>query len=130
LGHRNTLCVSYPGITDGKLRLEQYQECMQEHGVGEHINAYLTFQSRGLATRGREIFSGYDDWNWPTAIYTAPDTIAIGLLRAAFQVGIKIPAQVSLVGFDNIDITPYTIPPRTTINRPALRWGRKRPAWC
>ena len=40
----------------------------------------------------------------PTAIFAASDTIAIGLLQAAFQHGVVVPEQLSIVGFDDIDI--------------------------
>jgi LacI family transcriptional regulator len=60
----------------------------------------------------------------PTAIFAASDSLAIGILQAAYQAGIVIPDQVSIVGFDNIEITPYTIPPLTTIDQAGAEMGQ------
>jgi LacI family transcriptional regulator len=63
------------------------------------------------------------DAHRPTAIYAASDTFAIYLMQAAFQAGIRIPQEISIVGYDNIDFTPDTIPPLTTIEQPGARMG-------
>ena len=60
----------------------------------------------------------------PTAVYAASDTIAIGLLQAAFQARIVVPDQMSIVGFDDIDIATFTIPPLTTISQSGVEMGR------
>ena len=51
------------------------------------------------------------------------DTFAIYLLQAAFQAGINIPRQVSIVGFDNIEFTTNTIPPLMTIDQSGVNMG-------
>lgn len=51
----------------------------------------------------------------PSAIFIANDTIAIGCNKAASEIGIKIPDDVSLVGFNDISLARYMIPPLTTI---------------
>ena len=50
----------------------------------------------------------------PTAIFAASDPIAIGALRALKEHHIKVPEDISLMGFDNIETTNYTDPPLTT----------------
>jgi len=125
LGHRNILCVSYPHIEDGGLRAEVYQQYMQEHGAGDKIRVFLTSQDLEPSYQaGQEIFASFIEPNRPTAIFAASDAIAIGLLQAAFQAGISIPAQVSIVGFDNLEITPFTIPPLTTVSQSGLEMGQ------
>ena len=54
----------------------------------------------------------------PTAIVTATDHIAIGALHAAHALGVSVPGQVSIVGFDDIPLTRYTAPPLTTVHQP------------
>jgi DNA-binding LacI/PurR family transcriptional regulator len=54
----------------------------------------------------------------PTAVVTATDQLAIGALHAAHALGVSIPAQLSIVGFDDIPITRYTAPPLTTVHQP------------
>jgi LacI family transcriptional regulator len=73
---------------------------------------------------GKQILAAFDGPDRPTAIYAASDTIAIGLLQAAFQTRIVVPDQISIVGFDNIDITPFTIPPLTTVNQSGNDMGQ------
>jgi DNA-binding LacI/PurR family transcriptional regulator len=125
LGHRNIICVSYPHIEDGALRVELYQLYMQEHGAGDKIQVFLTPQDLELSCQmGRQIFAGFNRPDRPTAIFAASDTIAIGLLQAAFQTGITVPDQLSIIGFDNLDITPFTIPPLTTISQAGLEMGQ------
>jgi GntR family transcriptional regulator, arabinose operon transcriptional repressor len=60
----------------------------------------------------------------PTAIFAANDQIAIALYRAANAVGLSIPQDLSIVGFDNLDISPHVDPPLTTIAQPFLQIGR------
>ena len=73
---------------------------------------------------GRELFAHFDRPSRPTAVFAASDTIAIGLLQAAFQARIVVPDQLSIVGFDDIDIASFTIPPLTTISQSGVEMGR------
>ena len=59
----------------------------------------------------------------PTAIFAASDPIAIGALRALTQNGYRVPQDVSIIGFDNIDTANYTSPPLTTIFAPTFDMG-------
>jgi DNA-binding LacI/PurR family transcriptional regulator len=54
----------------------------------------------------------------PTAVVTATDNLAIGVLHAAHSLGLDIPAQVSVVGFDDIPLAAFTAPPLTTVHNP------------
>ncbi|MCA9949523.1 MAG: LacI family DNA-binding transcriptional regulator [Anaerolineales bacterium] len=55
--------------------------------------------------------------NPPTAIFAANDHSAIGAMEAAAEAGLRIPEDLSLVGFDNIPETAFTQPPMTTVNQ-------------
>jgi DNA-binding LacI/PurR family transcriptional regulator len=54
----------------------------------------------------------------PTAIVCFNDLIATGVLKSAYQHGLRIPADLSVTGFDNIDFSAYTDPPLTTFDQP------------
>jgi DNA-binding LacI/PurR family transcriptional regulator len=54
----------------------------------------------------------------PTALVTATDNIALGVLHAAHALGVSVPEAVSVVGFDDIPIARYTAPPLTTVHNP------------
>jgi LacI family transcriptional regulator len=58
-----------------------------------------------------------------TAVVTYNDLMAIGLLRQAQEAGISVPAQLSIVGFDNSFGSDFTTPPLTTIGQPLTELG-------
>ncbi len=120
LGHRRIICISDPRIYDERLRVEMYRKFMRERDASDPIRVYLTTQDPQPSFQlGMDLFAGLARAERPTAIFAASDTIAIGILQAAYQSGIKIPQQVSIVGYDNIEFTDFTIPPLTTVNQ----WG-------
>jgi len=51
----------------------------------------------------------------PTAILCSNDMTAIGVLRAAYMEGLRVPDDVSVIGLDDIDFAEFTLPPLTTI---------------
>lgn len=125
LGHRTIVCVTDQRTADGPLRAEVYQEYMQERGVGERARVYFTTQPDPQPSYrlGRELFGHFDRPTRPTAIFAASDTMAIGLMQAAFQEGIAMPEQLSIVGFDDIDLAAFTIPPLTTVSQSGVDMG-------
>jgi len=122
LGHRQILCVSDPGINDGRIRAATYQQFMREHGVDEaQIRVMMIFRSSEEAFQaGQVIFAAADR---PTAIFAVNDAIAIGLMQAAYQFGIAVPEQISIIGYDDIDVARYIVPPLTTINQSGVEMG-------
>jgi hypothetical protein len=73
-------------------------------------------------TRRQILGVSADSWRWTTS--GSSDTTAIGLMQAASQAGITIPDRLSMVGYDDIDMAPYTIPPLTTISQTGVEMGR------
>lgn len=61
----------------------------------------------------------------PTAIWTVNDLLAIGALRAIHERGLRVPDDVALAGFDDIDLAQQLYPPLTTVHMPALEMGRR-----
>ncbi|HRU32977.1 MAG TPA: substrate-binding domain-containing protein, partial [bacterium] len=60
----------------------------------------------------------------PTAIFTYNDVMAFGVIKAAKELGIKIPEELSVVGFDDIFFSSFTDPPLTTIKQFKEELGR------
>jgi len=61
----------------------------------------------------------------PTAIFCFNDDIAIGAIHEIKKHGLRVPEDISVVGFDNIKVSAYVDPPLTTIDQPANEMGRK-----
>ena len=121
LGHRRIMCVNDPALQDGRLRCATYERYMREHGAAAHIQVVETPRSLQASLQaGTKIFAAKA---LPTAIFAVNDAIAIGLMQAAFQAGVPVPGRVSIVGFDDIDIAPFTIPPLTTIRQSGFELG-------
>jgi DNA-binding LacI/PurR family transcriptional regulator len=127
LGHRRIMCVSDLQTYDGRLRIEVYERYMREHGAADQIRV-LVVESPGSPAPsyalGQEYFANPGRDPQPTAIWATSDTIAIGLMQAAFQAGVAIPQQLSIVGLDDIDVSAYTIPPLTTVSQTGEEMGR------
>jgi DNA-binding LacI/PurR family transcriptional regulator len=60
----------------------------------------------------------------PTAVFASNDMMAIGALRAASELGLRVPGDLSMIGFDDLEITRYTCPTLTTIAQPKEEIGR------
>lgn len=125
LGHRSIICVSDTRTADGRQRIDTYERFMRRHDAAASIDVRVTDQEIDLALDlGRRLFerglAGVDY----TAAYVTSDRSAIGLLQAAYQTGIDVPTDLSIVGFDDIDITPYTVPPLTTVRQGGMEMGR------
>ena len=59
----------------------------------------------------------------PTAVFAASDPIALGAIRALYENGLKVPDDISVVGFDDISVASFSTPPLTTIHAPAEFMG-------
>ncbi len=59
-----------------------------------------------------------------TAIFCYNDMIAIGALMACRELGIVVPNELSIIGFDNTNLASYVLPPLTTIHQPKIEMGR------
>jgi len=60
-----------------------------------------------------------------TAFFCYNDTAAIGVLAACHRRGIAVPDKLSIIGFDDIDMAAYTLPPLTTIRQPRFELGQQ-----
>lgn len=124
LGHQKIAMVVAEAEEEsiGKLRLEGYFESLQAHNI--EINPKLVFQTRddighfsmenGYLTTKKLIESGEEF----TAVYAVADALAIGAIRALFEAGLRVPEDVSVAGYDGIDVSGYISPSLTTLRQP------------
>ena len=59
-----------------------------------------------------------------TAVFCANDMIAVGAIQALKQLSLKVPDDVAVVGYDDIQMASYTDPPLTTVSQPKYDMGR------
>jgi len=95
-----------------------------EAAAGIELPAGAIGAAPSTLERGAETFRQlYEAGVRPTAVLAMSDALAIGVLRAARELGLGVPDDLSVVGFDDIDVAPYTDPPLTTVHQPGRRKG-------
>lgn len=123
LGHRRIAMLSGPlQWPCCRARLDGYRAAMDAAGVPvdpELVRISRLYVEGGLAD-GRELLDLPDP---PTAIFTANDLQAFGVYEAARQAGVRIPDELSVVGFDDLSFTRWSGPPMTTVRQPLERMG-------
>lgn len=104
--------------------LEGYRKALLEHDIEEDDSLVLCgeFVMEWGLEGGRRLMSMEDP---PTAIMCANDLIAQGVYRAAFETGLDIPGDISVIGFGDFPFAPYMAPPLTTIHTPLQEMGRR-----
>ena len=118
LGHRSILY--FGARSDSKthqLRLDGYLSTCEKLSIEPHVlRSSYTRSSREVGyAMGGEYFSRPHQ---ETAILCAADMLAIGVMQAAFEAGIRIPKDISLMGFDNISFSALPQIDLTTVNQP------------
>ena len=61
----------------------------------------------------------------PTAIFCISDTLALGAVTAAREMGLRVPEDLSVIGFDDVDYTTMMHPYISTVSQPCYQLGRK-----
>ncbi len=115
LGHRKIGFISGPlQLRSAQARKIAFLDCLRTTGL--KANPAWTIEGDHTLDGGRDamekILALKDR---PTAIMCSNDMTAIGVQHAVFEAGLSIPDDLSLIGFDDIHLAEYTIPPLTTI---------------
>jgi alanine racemase len=132
LGHRAFVILSLepPEGSGGRtanvatLRMEGYQQTFQAAGVDLPDSSIVVAPATIEGGRGA-FHAAWGDGLRPTAVLAMSDVTAIGAMHAARELRIRIPEELSIVGFDDIDFAQYTDPPLTTIHQPIHRKGEE-----
>ncbi|UUV98356.1 LacI family DNA-binding transcriptional regulator [Vagococcus luciliae] len=102
-------------------RFEAYYQCMKDNG----IKYDPTFLADGPVTIEGGYLAAKEllEKRIITALCCGNDQMAIGTYRAAYELGLSIPNDLSVVGFDDLEISSFLNPPLTTVNQPAFDIG-------
>jgi DNA-binding LacI/PurR family transcriptional regulator len=133
LGHRDFLVIGVEpprpatkvdpeGVTGRRLR--GYRAALAAAGIelaDDRVVVGPASVEGGVAALNR----AWEDGLRPTAILAMSDAMAIGAMRAIRELRLAVPADVSVVGFDDIDLATHTDPPLTTVHQPIRRKGEE-----
>ncbi|GAA1737217.1 LacI family DNA-binding transcriptional regulator [Isoptericola hypogeus] len=120
LGHRSLVyCAGPPGSWMGAARWSALSAGAEEHGMTAHrVGPYTPTVANGGVAADGALRTG------ATALVAHNDLLAIGVLRRLAQRGIGVPADVSVVGFDDIFAAEFVHPSLTTLGGPGAHAGR------
>jgi len=122
LGHRRIAHVGgAPGYVHSVNRRRAWEDELLAHGLEPNLYIAGDFTGRGGAAATRQLLECRPQ---PTAIVYANDLMAIAGMAAAFEVGLAVPGQLSIVGVDDIPLAAHVRPALTTVRQDATDWGR------
>jgi LacI family transcriptional regulator len=116
-GHRAIACIAGPeGVKLSSDRIAGYRQALDDAGIA--IQPQLILEGDFQYQSGYNAAQGlFGNQSAPTAIFACNDLMAIGVYRFAHEKGLRIPEQLSIVGFDDIRLAAYSQPPLTTIRQ-------------
>ena len=122
-GHRRIGLVgttpgAYPSIAD---RRKGYEQALADHGITERFYADCHMSIEEGAAAAAALLAAHPEI---TALFCANDEVAVGVLQAARAAHKAVPADLSVVGFDNIDLAAHLNPPLTTMHIDKISLGR------
>jgi LacI family transcriptional regulator len=124
LGHRRIGAIAGPGdYLCSRARIDGYRSALERAGItfAPELVRNGDFQHEGGFARGGELLDLPEP---PTAIFAGSDQQAFGVYEAARQRGLRVPEDLSVVGFDELPVTRWASPPLTTIRQPLYEMGR------
>lgn len=124
LGHRRIGMITGPlALRTSRARLAGYREALES--VGVPVDPALILEGNYLLGDGYQQARALLDLpEPPTAIFAGNDAQAAGVYRALYERDIKIPDQMSVMGFDDVPYSSQMAPPLTTIRQPLVEIGR------
>ncbi len=125
LGHRRIAFMRGPrGWPDFPQRLEGFRREISRRAFGGPQIAYYPCRSR-RAEAGYEATAELLREREPTALVCLNDATALGSIRAIVDQGLRVPRDISVIGFDDDELAAYHDPPLTTIRQPRLEMGTR-----
>jgi LacI family transcriptional regulator len=124
LGHRRIGAIAGPGdYLCSRARIDGYRTALERAGVpfDPSLIRHGNFYHEGGFACGAELLALPEP---PTAIFAGSDQHAFGVFEAARQRGLRIPQDLSVVGFDDLPVTRWVSPPLTTVRQPLAEMGR------
>jgi len=125
LGHRRIAAITGPeDMMCSLARLDGYRSAMNSAGlpIDEQLLAFGNFQVDGGRDRARVLLAMDDR---PTAIFAGSDLQALGVLDAARSLGLHVPGDLSVVGYDDLQLAQWSSPALTTVHQPLTQMAEE-----
>ncbi len=123
LGHERIAHVAgAEGYVHSRVRRDAWAGELAQLGLAADLVVQADFTGASGARATHELL---DHPAPPTAIIYANDLMAIAGISAAIDRGVRVPHDLSIVGFDDIPLAPYVIPPLTTVRQDVFQWGHE-----
>lgn len=122
--HKEIGCITGPLIRhQAQMRYEGYKRALAEAGIA--INPDWIVESDFECEGGYQAFEKlYQRGKLPSALFVSNDMMAMGVIQAASQRGLRVPDDLSLIGYDDVHIAKFMTPALTTIHQPKYRLGK------
>jgi DNA-binding LacI/PurR family transcriptional regulator len=122
LGHRSVFHVAGPAnCLDARERAEGWRQALRETGADEPALLVGDWS----ASSGYRLGTQLADDPGLTAVFCGNDTMALGVIRALAERGLRVPEDVSIIGFDDVPEAGYYRPPLTTVRQDFGEVGRQ-----
>ncbi|HVN16633.1 MAG TPA: LacI family DNA-binding transcriptional regulator [Anaerolineales bacterium] len=126
LGHRQIACITNapPSYSAAADRVSGYKEALTSAGIApdDSLIRYADFDPQSGYKQMKSLLAQKQKF---TAIFIASDNVAMGAFAALHETGIRVPEDISVLGFDDIPWAEYSNPPLTTIRLNAQELARK-----
>ena len=123
VGHKRIAAISGPpSLLCSRARVDGYRAALETTGlpVRQELIRWGDFRPPGGYEHARALLTMSDP---PTAIFAGNDLQAMGAMEAARKLGLRVPEDLSLVGFDDLPTSQWESPPLTTIRQPLREMG-------
>lgn len=125
LGHKRVAELSGPESSSlCQFRHQGYQQALRRAGIAMN-NTYIHYGNFTFEAGAAAITQLLTLPSPPTAVFCHNDIMAIGATQKAKQMGFRVPQDISIMGFDDIEFSQYCDPPLTTISQPRYEIGRQ-----
>ncbi|HYP73665.1 MAG TPA: LacI family DNA-binding transcriptional regulator [Microbacterium sp.] len=125
LGHRRIAAITGPeDMMCALARVDGYRSAMNAANlpIDPDWIRFGDFHPTGGETHARALLAAPDR---PTAIFAGSDLQALGVIAAATEAGLRVPQDLSVVGYDDIELARWLSPQLTTVHQPLLRMGEE-----
>ncbi|MFF3839089.1 LacI family DNA-binding transcriptional regulator [Streptomyces sp. NPDC001930] len=125
LGHRRIGIITGPeDMLCSLARLDGYRSALNMAGLAHDpsLVRFGDFHVEGGYARAMELLQAADR---PTAVFAGSDLQALGVMEAARVLGLRVPEDLSVVGYDDVMIARWSSPPLTTIHQPLREMGEE-----